>query len=194
MVYFRLPFWSRLPRLGGSPKMPLLTGLPSNEQGRGGTVIGPLTAVFFDAATELRPGHDDDVIGFAVRGEVAVKGGEAVGKSGHQSVVGGLLIGVGIEAAERDIAHAQPQVLHDGLRQNFEPGGEWPVGIGHSRTIGSIGLAQLARTILRAQSGSIEQGRVGGRFRDRNCRDSSAPASAHCRHRYRRDRAQWHTI
>ena len=42
--------------------------------------------------------------------------------------MGGLLIGMGIEAAQGDIADAQTQVLHNSLGQNFQASGEWSCG------------------------------------------------------------------
>src|SRR5690348_5394912 len=108
-------------------------GTAQYEHRSGGAVIGAQAAIFFDAAPKLRPGHDNHVIGLTVREQVVVKGGEAVGKRGHQSIMRDLLTGMGIKTAQRDVAHAQAQVLHNGLGQNLESSSERSSGIGYGR-------------------------------------------------------------
>lgn len=79
-------------------------------------MIGSLTAILLHTPPKLGPGHDDDVIGFAVLHEISVEGEETLGQCLHQDIMHHFLVGMGIEAAQCDVTHAQAEVLHDRFR------------------------------------------------------------------------------
>ena len=68
-------------------------------------MIGPLTEVLGGPAPELRPGHQQNIVGFAVPGQVGLESRDPIGEGLEQVRVVLRLDGVGVEAAEHDVAN-----------------------------------------------------------------------------------------
>ena len=85
--------------------------------------------VFLDASAELAEDQGGDVLVHAGSGEVLLEGGQAARELTHELVVDGLLTGVGVEAAQRQVEDAAAEVTVDQACDELEALGEVVLGV-----------------------------------------------------------------
>src|SRR5262249_62094133 len=92
-----------------------LDGIAYDEMRRRCAVVGAVGGIVVDPTPELRPGHEQDVVGLAMSVEIVEEGFDSIRYRLDQTVVRVVLVGVVIETAEGHVEDLRADVRVDDL-------------------------------------------------------------------------------